>query len=100
MSYNKLTLKTNAAIEIENIISYYASKSNVLAKRVEKEIRLGFKTIAENPENFQCRYHKIRIFWLNKFPYGLYYIWENNEVFILAFWHSKEDVPNKLPQIL
>ena len=72
----------------------------VLAKRIEKEIRFGFKSIAKNPASFQCRYAKIRIFWLKKFPYGLYYIWENNEVFVLAFWHSKEDIPDKLPQIL
>jgi plasmid stabilization system protein ParE len=100
MSYNKLILKTNAAVEIENVICYYASKNNILAKRIEKEIRVGFETIVKNPESFQCRYSKIRIFWLAKFPYGLYYIWENNEVFILAFWHSKEDIPNKISQIL
>lgn len=99
MSYNKLILKTNAAIEIENTIAHYALINSILAKRIGKEIRLGFRTIAKNPEIFQCRYFKIRIFWLNKFPYGLYYIWENNEVFIVAFWHSKEDIPNKLPQI-
>lgn len=100
MSYSKLTLKTNAAVEIENVISYYASKNIILGKRIEKEIRLGFKTIAKTPESFQCRYSKVRIFWLDKFPYGLYYIWENNEVSILAFWHSKEDIPNKISQVL
>lgn len=100
MSYNKLIVKTNAAVEIENIIAHYALIDVVLAKRIEKEIRLGFKTIAQNPESFQFRYSVIRIFWLVKFPYGLYYIWENEEVFILAFWHSKEDIPNKISQIL
>ena len=100
MSYNKLTLKTNAAIEIENVIAHYNSINIVLAKRIEKEIRLGFKTVVANPESFQYRYSNVRVFWLNKFPYGLYYIWENNEVFILAFWHSKEDITAKLPQIL
>jgi plasmid stabilization system protein ParE len=100
MSYNKLILKTNATVEIENVIAYYASINIILARRVEKEIRLGFKTIAKNPQSFQCRYFEIRIFWLDKFPYGLYYIWKNDEVFVLAFWHSKEDIPSKLSQIL
>lgn len=99
MSYNKLILKTNAAIEIENVIAHYVFLDLVLAKRVENEIRLGFKTIAENPESFQTRYFQIRIFWLEKFPYGIYYIWENNEILILAFWHSKEDITNKLSRI-
>lgn len=100
MSYKKLILKTNAAIEIENTIAYYASINLILAKRIEKEIRFGFKAIAKNPESFQCRYFEIRIFWLDKFPYGLYYVWKNNEVSILAFWHTKEDIPNKLPKIV
>ena len=50
MSYNKLILKTNASIEIENVISYYAIKDVILARQIEKEIRLGFKTIAKNPK--------------------------------------------------
>jgi hypothetical protein len=85
MSHNKLILKTNVAIEIENTIANYALNNIDLAKKIDKEIRLGFKTIAKNPESFQCRYFKIRIFWLNKFPYSLYYIWEKDEIFILAF---------------
>ncbi|MFV8392304.1 type II toxin-antitoxin system RelE/ParE family toxin [Flavobacterium sp. LB2P6] len=100
MSYSKLILKTNAAIEIENTIAYYALINKDLAKRIEKEIRFGFKAIAENPESFQCRYFEIRIFWLDRFPYGLYYIWENSEISILAFWHTKEDIANKLPKIV
>jgi len=99
MSYNKLILKTNAAVEIENTISFYALKNNSLAKRVEQEIRLGFQAILKNPESFQYRYSKIRIFWLVKFPYGIYYIVENSEIIILAFWHSKEDIANKIPKI-
>lgn len=100
MSYNKLILKTNATIEIEKAISYYCSINIGLAKKLEKEIRSSFKSISKNPESFECRYSKIRIFWLNKFPYGVYYIWGNSEVSILAFWQNKEDVPSKLPQIL
>lgn len=68
MSYNKLVIKTSATIEIENTIAYYALINKVLAKRLEKEIRFGFKAIVENPKSFQYRYFEIRIFWLNKFP--------------------------------
>jgi plasmid stabilization system protein ParE len=100
MSCKKLILKTNAAIEIENVIGAYASINHTLARRIEKEIRLGLKNITKNPESFQCRYSIVRIYWLDKFPYGLYYILEKNEVFIVAFWHAKEDIPNKIPQIL
>ncbi|MFV8363197.1 type II toxin-antitoxin system RelE/ParE family toxin [Flavobacterium sp. ZT3P35] len=100
MSYNKLILNTIAAIEIENTIAYYALINKGLAKKIEKEIRFGFNAIAKNPESYQCRYFEVRIFWLDKFPYGLYYICQNSEVFILAFWHTKENIPNKLSKII
>lgn len=100
MSYNKLLLKTNAEIEMENAISHYSLINITLAKKLEKEIRRSFKIISENPENFQFRYFEIRVFWLKKFPYGVYYVSENNEISILSFWHNKEDIPNKLHQIL
>ena len=99
MSY-KLIIKTNASIEIENIIAHYASFNISLAQKLEIEIRIGFQYIAKYPLSFQCRYDKIRIFWIDKFPYGIYYIFDKEEVFILAFWHEKEDIPNKLSQIL
>ncbi len=34
MSYKKLILKTNAAVEIENTIAYYALINTILAKRL------------------------------------------------------------------
>ena len=94
----KLIIKTNAAIEIENVIAYYSGLNISLAQKIE--IRLSFKSIALNPESFQFRYYNVRIFWLEKFPYGIYYIFEKQEVFILAFWHKKEDVTNNVYRIL
>ena len=99
MSY-KFIIKTNASIEIENVIAYYSAFNILLAQKIELEIRIGFQYIAKYPVSFQCRYDKIRIFWIDKFPYGIYFVFDKGEVFILAFWHEKEDIPNKLFQIL
>ena len=41
MSYNKLILKTIAAIEIENTIAYYALINKVLAKKSKKKYDLA-----------------------------------------------------------
>lgn len=100
MKYKKLILKTNAAVEIEEIMAFYASKNLAIYKKFSSELRKAFQVIQRNPESFQYRYSKIRVFWLRKFPYGLYYFIEEQEIVIIAFWHSKEDIPNKLPKIL
>ena len=70
-----------------------------LTKR-QLEIRRAFIYISLYPESLQCRYETVRIFWTNKFPFGLYYIFDDYEVFVLAFWHEKEDTANKVLSIL
>ncbi|UPQ80418.1 type II toxin-antitoxin system RelE/ParE family toxin [Flavobacterium azooxidireducens] len=96
MSYKKLILKSTASIEIENTISHYSHINKSLAQKLEKEIRYSFLKISKHPESFQFRYQTIRIIWLKTFPYGIYYIFDSDEVYILAFWHTKEDAVNKL----
>lgn len=99
MSYKKLVLKSTAAIEIEEIITYYFGINKNIAKNLEREIRICFKKISKNPEGFQFRHKTIRVIWLKKFPYGIYYLFDTNEVYILAFWSSKEDIPTKINKI-
>lgn len=96
MSYKKLILKSTASIEIENTISHNSHINKSLAQKLEKEIRYSFLKISKHPESFQFRYQTIRIIWLKTFPYGIYYIFDSDEVYILAFWHTKEDAVNKL----
>lgn len=96
MSYKKLVLKSTAAIEIEEAISRYTTINLSLGKKLEKEVRASFNKIAKNPEAFQFRYNTIRIIWLKTFPYGIYYIYDTEDVTIIAFWYSKEDNFGKL----
>jgi hypothetical protein len=64
------------------------------------EIRSSLLLISKNTSSFQFRYKKIQVFWLKKFPYGIYFIEEDLEIYIIAFWHSKEDIPNKINTLL
>lgn len=96
MSYKKLLIKSTAAIEIEETITYYFEINKKLAVNLEKEIRNCFLKIAKNPESFQFRHNTIRVIWLKKFPYGIYYLFDSDEVYIIAFWSSIEDIPTKM----
>lgn len=100
MSYKKLLLKTNATIEIENAIIYYTKINQSLPIKLVSEIRSALLLISKNTSSFQFRYKKIQVFWLKKFPYGIYFIEEDLEIYIIAFWHSKEDIPNKINTLL
>ncbi len=99
MSYKKLVIKSTAAIEIENVVAYYTEISKTLGQRLEKELRNSFLKIAENPEGFQFRHKTIRIIWLKKFPYGIYYLFDSDEVYIIAFWSSRADIDSKITHL-
>ena len=99
MSYKKLVIKSTAAIEIEKVVAYYTEISKTLGQHLEKELRNSFLKISKNPEGFQFRYKTIRIIWLKKFPYGIYYLFDSDEVYIVAFWSSKEDNDSKIKHL-
>lgn len=99
MTYKKLILKSTAAIEIEEVISHYSAIDIKLARKFEIEIRSCFIKILKNPESFQFRYKTIRVIWLRKFPFGIYYIYDADEIYIIAFWSSKEDIPSKFKKL-
>jgi toxin ParE1/3/4 len=99
MSYKKLVIKSTAAIEIEETVVYYLEINKNLAINLEKEIRNCFVKIAKNPESFQFRHKTIRVIWLKKFPYGIYYLFDSDEVYIIAFWSSRADIDSKITHI-
>jgi plasmid stabilization system protein ParE len=100
MSYKKLIFKTNTTIEIENATIYYSKINKSLPKKLISEIRTSLLLISKNTSNFQFRHKKIQVFWLKKFPYGIYFIEEDLEIYIIAFWHSKQDIPRKISKNL
>ncbi|HET8809622.1 MAG TPA: type II toxin-antitoxin system RelE/ParE family toxin [Flavobacteriaceae bacterium] len=51
----------------------------------------SFERIQNNPEQFQKRYHELRIVFTQKFPYGIYYTFEKNTVYVHAVLHTKQN---------
>ncbi|WP_396176919.1 type II toxin-antitoxin system RelE/ParE family toxin [Flavobacterium sp.] len=99
MSFKKLVIKSTAAIEIEETVVYYLEINKNLAINLEKEIRNCFLKIAKNPESFQFRHKTIRVIWLKKFPYGIYYLFDSDEVYIIAFWSSRVDIDSEITHL-
>ncbi|WP_445710309.1 type II toxin-antitoxin system RelE/ParE family toxin [Flavobacterium sp.] len=96
MIYKKLIVKPIASVEIEESLTYYLEINKKLSQELEIEVRDSFTKILNNPENFQLKYQSVRVVWLKKFPYGIYYIYDTNEIYVIAFWHTKQDVLSKL----
>ncbi|UGU14721.1 type II toxin-antitoxin system RelE/ParE family toxin [Sinomicrobium kalidii] len=90
MAY-KLIVKTLAEKDIVEAIAWYAEQAEHLPKAFIKELDKGIEDLKANPKHYQRRYKQIRISFLQRFPYGIYYTIENDTVFVHAVLHSKRN---------
>lgn len=96
MAY-KIIVSTRAQKEIENAIDYYAIYNQALPKKFILSLENTYSILEINPF-FKVRYNNIRSLKINKYPYSLYFI-VNEESFtvrILSCFHNKRD-PKKGP---
>jgi hypothetical protein len=47
--------------------------------------------IEQNPLHFSKKYKEVRVKYIRRFPYGIYYIITTKEVKVIAFFHMKRD---------
>jgi|SRR5690606_24464118 toxin ParE1/3/4 len=90
MAYN-LIVKSLAENDIRRIVEWYANQSEQLLSKFLSKLNTGFDSITKNPEHYQKRFNQIRIHFLSKFPYGIYYTIQQDTVFVHAVLHTKRD---------
>jgi toxin ParE1/3/4 len=97
MAY-KIIVSPRTQKEIENAIEYYALYSNEAPRKFIAEIANAYDYLSVNPF-FRIRYKNVRALKINKFPYSIYFIINENEkiVRVLSCFHNKQN-PNKRPR--
>jgi toxin ParE1/3/4 len=72
MAY-KIIVSPKVQREIENAIEYYELYSQTASKNFKIELQLTYDLLASNPF-YQIRYKNIRALKINKFPYELFFV--------------------------
>jgi plasmid stabilization system protein ParE len=89
----KIIILLFAELDIKDSIQYYCNKEAGLEKKFIFVLNQTFQLIAANPFSFPLIWKSIRKFVVKDFPFNIYYIAENERIFILAVFHIKRD-PN------
>ena len=87
----KLRLLEIAAIELSEAIRWYDAQAPGLGARFLSEIRAGGAKILSFPEAWHLLGDGVRRFRLRRFPYGMIYVIEGDEIVILAIAHQHRD---------
>jgi len=83
----EISFLEDADLDIEETYIWYETLSLGLGKRFFDNIQNTIEYIITNPYMFQVVYKRIRRALVNKFPYGIYYIVENEKVIIIGILH-------------
>ncbi len=85
-----IEISDDAKPTIKEVSEYYAEISIPLKDRFEVELTKSVELLFINPLLHQVRYRKIRIAFTVVFPYGIHYIVENENIYVLKILHTKK----------
>lgn len=93
----ELSISEAAENDISEAFLWYEMQKENLGFEFEKYLVKTIDHIQQKPDLIQIRYNKIRVAFLNKFPYGIHFVISNNQVLIVAVFHTSRD-PEKWPK--
>ena len=98
MAYT-VRLRPEAVDDVDRALAYYASIRIELLVQLQAEFDNFFDSVGERPLSFQVHAGAIRRVFMERFPYGIYYVVDETVVTVLAVFHFADD-PGKLEQRL
>ena len=91
---NVLLITDDAFLDIQEITLYYESIRTGLSLDFELCLESGFDEITKSPSLFQCRYKEVRIRFIERFPYGVHYIFHKNTIQVIGVFHTSRSPKN------
>lgn len=80
-----------AETDIRKAFLWYEDQKESLGSRFEANVYETVNHIQNDPLSFQIRYGNTRISFMKKFPYGIHFQIKENQILILAVFHTSQD---------
>lgn len=87
----RLIILPFAETDIKETVSYFKDVRNELDRDFIQAIDASFFEILNNPEAFPIAKYDIRKFVMAKFPFCIYFVDENEALYILSVFHDKRN---------
>ncbi len=83
----RLVVQPQSDLDIQAATLWYEDQQSGLGVDFLNELERVFQRISENPQQFPQLEHTVRRALLHRFPYGVYFLVEAQDVKILAILH-------------
>lgn len=91
MKKTDLVILEFAEKDIIESYNFYKSQSTKLGNAFKESLDYSLQNLLENPIVYPIEFKLVRKFVMNIFPFNIFYINEENTVYILAVFHQKRN---------
>jgi toxin ParE1/3/4 len=86
-----LVIRPEAEYDVEEAYRWYEDHRPGLGSDFILCVEEGLAKILRDPEMYQVVHKKVRRLLIRRFPYGIFYVWDQNRVVVLAVAHVRRD---------
>lgn len=90
MSYD-IVIRPEAEADITDAYRWYEERDKGLGIEFLRCLEASLNSIKRNPEMYQRIHKNIHRTLIRKFPYGMFYIIDQNKIAVLAVFHTHRD---------
>jgi len=91
---HKIQFTKEALFDIEAVVLWYEEQRTGLSYDFELCLEAGIEEVLRNPEAFQKRYKQVKIRFISRFPYGIHYIFIENQITVIGVFHTSRSPKN------
>jgi toxin ParE1/3/4 len=91
---HKIQFTKEALFDIEAAVLWYEEQRIGLSYDFELCFEAGIEEVLRNPEAFQKRYKQIKIRFISRFPYGIHYVFNENDITVIGIFHTSRSPKN------
>ncbi|PCE65988.1 type II toxin-antitoxin system RelE/ParE family toxin [Sediminicola luteus] len=87
----KLQISEAADSDITHAIAYYEHIRKGLSIDFELCLEEGYADILRTPLGYQYRYEEVRVKFIRRFPFGIHYLVEGTDIYVLSVFHTSQN---------
>jgi toxin ParE1/3/4 len=87
MNY-QLLISDESRLDILDAFSWHEIQREGLGKDFELCLEAGLHELQRNPMSFQKKYREVHVYYITRFPYGVYYLVDANRIKVMAVSHT------------
>ncbi len=90
--YNELIILPDAQNDINTAYYFYEGREQGLGEKFLEVLDFEFDRMKENPDLFQIAFGRYRRVVIHKFPFIIYYVFEDAKLIIYSVFHTSQDI--------